>query len=91
MVIDNSATNPRWVELSTGLLKDTCERYIFVSTRSVYADTSLVPMTTAAPVWTHERAGVEPGAERQAALRSGVSAEREREVLDLWRALRRTG
>ena len=64
VVIDNSATNPRWVELSAGLLKDTCERYIFVSTRSVYADTSRVPMTIAAPVWTYERAGVEPGAER---------------------------
>ena len=64
VVIDNSATNPRWVELSAGLLKDTCERYIFVSTRSVYADTSRVPMTIAAPVWTYDRAGVEPGAER---------------------------
>ena len=64
VVIDNSATNPRWVKLSAGLLKDTCERYIFVSTRSVYADTSRVPMTIAAPVWTYERAGVEPGAER---------------------------
>ena len=64
-VVDNSATNaPQWVELSANLLKDTCERYIFVSTRSVYADTSRVPMTIAAPVWTHERAGVEPGAER---------------------------
>ncbi len=64
-VVDNSATNaPRWVERSANLLKDTCERYIFVSTRSVYADTSRVPMTIAAPVWTHERAGVEPGARR---------------------------
>ncbi|MDE2793876.1 MAG: NAD-dependent epimerase/dehydratase family protein [Gemmatimonadota bacterium] len=64
-VVDNSATNaPHWVELSANLLKDTCERYVFVSTRSVYADTSRVPMTIAAPVWTYERAGVEPGAER---------------------------
>ncbi|MDE2973158.1 MAG: hypothetical protein OXU64_00335 [Gemmatimonadota bacterium] len=30
-------------------------------------------------------------AERQAALRAGVGAEREREVLDLWRAFRRAG
>ena len=64
-VVDNSATNaPPWVERSANLLKDTCERYIFVSTRSVYADTSRVPMTTDAPVWTYERANVEPGAER---------------------------
>ncbi len=64
-VVDNSATNaPPWVERSANLLKDTCERYIFVSTRSVYADTSRVPMSTDAPVWTYERANVEPGAER---------------------------
>ncbi|MDE2806170.1 MAG: NAD-dependent epimerase/dehydratase family protein [Gemmatimonadota bacterium] len=65
VVVDNSATNaPHWVEASANLLRDTCERYIFVSTRSVYADTSRVPMTSDAPVWTHELAGVEPGAER---------------------------
>ncbi|MDE2783144.1 MAG: NAD-dependent epimerase/dehydratase family protein [Gemmatimonadota bacterium] len=65
VVVDNSATNaPHWVEASANLLKDTCERYIFVSTRSVYADTSRIPMTSDAPVWTHELAGVEPGAER---------------------------
>ncbi len=64
-VVDNSATNaPHWVEASANLLRDTCERYIFVSTRSVYADTSRIPMTSDAPVWTHELAGVEPGAER---------------------------
>ena len=65
VVVDNSATNaPHWVEASANLLKDSCERYIFVSTRSVYADTSRVPMSIDAPVWTYERAGVEPGAER---------------------------
>lgn len=64
-VVDNSATNaPHWVEASANLLKDSCDRYIFVSTRSVYADTSRIPMTSDAPVWTHELAGVEPGAER---------------------------
>ena len=65
VVVDNSATNaPPWVEKSANLLKDSCERYIFVSTRSVYADTSRVPMNIEAPVWTYENAGVEPGAER---------------------------
>jgi len=64
VVIDNSATrSPRWVDLTANLLKDSCERYVFVSTRSVYADTSRVPMTSAAPVWTYESAGVEPGTE----------------------------
>ncbi len=64
VAIDNSATNPAWVERSANALKDSCERYVFVSTRSVYADTSRVPMSVAAPVWTHESAGVAPGAER---------------------------
>ncbi len=64
VVIDNSAINPAWVERSANLLRDSVGRYIFVSTRSVYADTSRIPMSTAAPVWTHESAGVEPGAER---------------------------
>ena len=65
VVVDNSATNaPHWVEASANLLRDACERYIFVSTRSVYADTSRVPMSIEAPVWTYESAGVEPGAER---------------------------
>lgn len=64
VVVDNSAINPDWVERSAELLKDACERYVFVSTRSVYADPSQVPMTVAEPVWTYESAGVEPGAER---------------------------
>lgn len=61
-VIDNSATNPDWVERSANALRNTVGRYVFVSTRSVYADTSRVPMSVAAPVWTYERAGLEPGA-----------------------------
>lgn len=77
VVIDNSATDPRWVELTANLLKDSCERYVFVSTRSVYADTSRVPMSTAAPVWTHERAGVEPGAESLPYGLSKALAEQE--------------
>ncbi len=64
VVIDNSATNPAWVERSANLLRDSVGRYVFVSTRSVYADTSRIPMTIDAPVWTYERAEVEPGAER---------------------------
>ncbi len=64
VVIDNSAINPAWVKRSASLLKNSCERYVFVSTRSVYADTSRVPMSVAAPVWTYALAGVQPGAER---------------------------
>lgn len=64
VVVDNSATNPRWVRGTAQLLKDQAERYIFVSTRSVYADVSRIPMSIAAPVWTYESAGVQPGAEQ---------------------------
>lgn len=37
VVIDNSATNPRWVRESAQLLKDRAGQYIFISTQSVYA------------------------------------------------------
>ena len=61
VVIDNSATQPKWVELTAGLLQKTVKRYVFTSTRSVYFDTSIVPMTAAAPVYTPENTKVEPG------------------------------
>ena len=62
VVIDNSATSaPEWVELSASLLKSTVKRYVFVSTRSVYADTSRIPMTADAPVFTRENTRVELG------------------------------
>jgi 2'-hydroxyisoflavone reductase len=56
-VIDNSVqTDPKWVTLSASLLQKTVKQYVFVSTRSVYADTSRVPMTADAPVFTPETA-----------------------------------
>ncbi len=61
VVIDNSATNPEWVHDSAQLLKNSAEQYVFISTRSVYADLSTVPMTANAPVFTYENTGVEPG------------------------------
>lgn len=76
VVVDNSAINPAWVERSARLLEDACERYVFVSTRSVYSDTSRVPMSSAAPTWTHESAGVEPGAARLPYGLSKALAER---------------
>jgi 2'-hydroxyisoflavone reductase len=64
-VIDESASNgdtaPAWVKASAGLLKDSVDQYLFVSTRSVYADTSRVPMTSDAPVLTIENSPIEPG------------------------------
>jgi 2'-hydroxyisoflavone reductase len=63
-VIDESASlssAPEWVKLSANLLKDSTDQYLFVSTRSVYFDTSRVPMTKDAPVLTLENAPIEPG------------------------------
>jgi len=39
VVIDNSATIPRWVRQSAGLLKGRTSQYIYVSSLSVYSDT----------------------------------------------------
>lgn len=62
LVIDNSTSQPHWVELSAEFLKDSCEQYMYVSSRSAYADLSRVPMTAQAPTWTYETAGIERGA-----------------------------
>ena len=54
-VIDESASMasaPDWVKASAELLRDNTEPYLFISTRSVYFDTSRVPMTADAPVLT---------------------------------------
>jgi 2'-hydroxyisoflavone reductase len=61
VVIDNSATDPKWVELTAGLLSKTVKRYVFTSTRSVYSDTSIIPMTVNAPVFTRENTQVREG------------------------------
>jgi 2'-hydroxyisoflavone reductase len=63
-VIDESASlssAPEWVKLSANLLKDSTDQYLFVSTRSVYYDTSRVPMTKDAPVLTLENSPIEAG------------------------------
>ncbi len=53
-VIDNSATDPKWVHAAGVALKGAVGHYLFVSTRSVYSDTSRIPMTAEAPVFTPE-------------------------------------
>jgi 2'-hydroxyisoflavone reductase len=64
VVIDNSRSNPDWVSLSAEYLKDSVDRYFYVSSRSAYADTSRVPMTAAAPTATYESSGVSGDAEQ---------------------------
>lgn len=52
-VIDNSASlgsAPRWVKDTGAVLKDSVGQYLFISTRSVYADLSMVPATVDAPL-----------------------------------------
>ena len=60
-VIDNSATNPQWVKDSAQLLKGSANQYVFISTRSVYQDTSRIPMTADAPLFTRENTPVAAG------------------------------
>lgn len=63
-VIDESASQssaPEWVKLSAELLRDAADQYLFISTRSVYLDTSRVPMTADAPVRTLENSPIAEG------------------------------
>ena len=64
VVIDNSRSNPDWVRMSAEFLKDSVDRYFYVSSRSAYSDTSRVPMTSDAPTFTYESAGVPRGSDR---------------------------
>jgi 2'-hydroxyisoflavone reductase len=50
VVIDNPTMLPNWVRLSGKLLKDACRQYVFISTISVYAETSTVGMDETTPV-----------------------------------------
>jgi 2'-hydroxyisoflavone reductase len=65
VVIDESAsmgpTAAAWVKASATLLRDNVDQYVFISTRSVYADVSRVPMTAAAPVLTLENSPLREG------------------------------
>jgi len=49
-VIDNSASVPRWVRESAGLLASRAQRYLFVSSISAYASFDQPGMTEAAPL-----------------------------------------
>lgn len=64
VVIDNSTRRPDWVRLSAELLRDSVDRYFYVSSRSAYSDTSRIPMTADAPLHSFESTGISPDAER---------------------------
>jgi 2'-hydroxyisoflavone reductase len=54
-VIDNSAsaaTAPQWVREAAAVLRDNVEQFLFISTRSVFSDLSMVPATVDAPLLT---------------------------------------
>jgi len=77
-VIDNSATDPTWVARSAELLREAVGTYLFVSTRSVYYDTSRVPMTVDAPVFSYENTTVEPGGRLPYGLSKALAEEEAR-------------
>lgn len=58
VVIDNARNNPDWTEMAAEFLKDSVDQFMYVSSRSAYADLSSVPMSADAPTWTYETAEV---------------------------------
>ncbi|HEX9728073.1 MAG TPA: NAD-dependent epimerase/dehydratase family protein [Gemmatimonadales bacterium] len=58
-VIDNSASVPRWVRQSAGLLKDSVRQYLFVSSISVFSDFSIVGLDENGPLHALEDPTVE--------------------------------
>lgn len=79
-VIDNSASGgraPEWVRDAATLLRDSVGQYLFISTRSVFRDLSMVPATVDAPVITPESANWQPGQTRSYGL---AKAEAEKQA-----------
>ncbi|MDX1578100.1 MAG: epimerase, partial [Gemmatimonadota bacterium] len=82
VVIDNSTARPDWVRMACEVLRDSVERYYYVSSRSAYADHSTVPMHAGVPTHTYETAGVDPATADIADLPYGLAkAESERIVM----------
>lgn len=61
VVVDNPTTLPVWVRDAASLLRDRVGHYVFISTISVYADTSRPNMDESAPLARYE--GADPLAE----------------------------
>lgn len=80
LVIDNSTARPDWVEMAAETLRDSVDQFMYVSSRSAYADLSRVPMTSDAPTWTYASAGLSQGDDLPYGL---AKAESERTVMGI--------
>lgn len=69
VVIDNPTTLPIWVRDAAEVLKGNVDRYVFISTISVYADTSKVGMDETAPLAKYT--GADAIKETNATMRAG--------------------
>ncbi|HSS22180.1 MAG TPA: NAD-dependent epimerase/dehydratase family protein [Pyrinomonadaceae bacterium] len=67
--IDNPATLPVWVRDAAEVLKGNVERYVFISSTAVYADTSKPGMDESAPLVKYE--GADAMKETNATMRAG--------------------
>jgi 2'-hydroxyisoflavone reductase len=68
VVIDNPTTLPVWVRDAAQMLKGNVDRYVFISTISVYADTSRLGMDETAPLAKYN--GADPMKETNATMRA---------------------
>jgi 2'-hydroxyisoflavone reductase len=72
VVIDNPTTLPHWVHDAGAVLRDATNQYVFISTISVYADTSRPGMDEDTPL--AEYRGADPLAETMATLQANAGA-----------------
>jgi 2'-hydroxyisoflavone reductase len=71
VVIDNPSSLPVWVRDAAQILKGNVDRYVFISTISVYADTSKQGMDETAPLAKYK--GADAMKETQATLRANIN------------------
>jgi len=69
VVIDNPATLPVWVREAAQILKGNAERYVFISSTAVYADSSKQGQDETAPLVKYE--GADAMKETNATMRAG--------------------
>ena len=69
VVIDNPATLPVWVRDAAQILKGNAERYVFISSTAVYADSSKQGQDETAPLIKYE--GADAMKETNATMRAG--------------------